>query len=388
MSKKKNWNAADAAGRAQATNPIPAGAGQAAAPTLPPARGLRVQPGRPGEYVLVSVWSIDPAPWQSRLAFNGIEGLADSIRGDGVTEGVGIVEPLLVRCKADGRFGLIDGERRWRAAKIVAHEQADGDYLVPVRIFDVSDRIAQLIGQAANDQRDQPKALEMALTYVRLRQVMEEEAGGAVVGARKVAGIGWHGSTMANQYLAVAESVTPDVMRDAGIVDAQGHVPEALVTGLKIGPLHKIAMLESREERVTALRALADRVRGIKPATPKPSQATQVESTRAERIAQARDGEGIAIRVKGPVRTLAPDVAWRIAADQMAPAMLALVEHGGAGGEGYLTAFESDHTVLVVPREVEQLSIDQLLRLTEEVSALAKRVSRAARFRKRGVRTA
>ena len=78
---------------------------------------------------------------------------------------------------------------------------------------------------------------------------------------------------------------------------------------------------------------------------------------------------------------MAPNVASRIAAEQMALVMVALVEQGGAGGEGYLTAFESDHTVLIVPREVEQLSVHQLLRLTEQVAALAKRVRRAARFR-------
>ena len=71
--------------------------------------------------------------------------------------------------------------------------------------------------------------------------------------------------------------------------------------------------------------------------------------------------------MKGPVRTLAPDVAWRIAADEMTPALVALVEQGGAGGEGYLTVFENDHNVIVVPREIEQLSVDQLLRLNEEV---------------------
>ncbi len=354
---KKNWDPAAAAGRAHAANATPIGAGQLLPSALASSHGVRVQQGRPGEYVLVSVWSIDAAPWQSRLVFSDIEGLADSIRGDGDTEGVGVVEPLLVRRKADGRFEIIDGSRRWLAAKILAHEQ-----------------------------RDQPKALEMAMAYVRLRQALEEESGQAVVGARKVAGIGWHKRTTVNRYLAVAESITPDVLRDAGILDAQGQAPEALVTGLKIDPLHRIAMLESREQRVTALRALADRVRGVKPFVPKLPQEVQVEPTRAERITQARDGDGIAIRVKGPVRTLAPDVAWRVAADEMTPALVALVEQGGAGGAGYLTVFENDHTVLVVPREVEQLSVDQLLRLTEEVSTLAKRVRRAARFRKRGVR--
>ena len=215
------------------------------------------------------------------------------------------------------------------------------------------------------------------MVYMRLREALEEESGRPVVGARKVARIGWHKRTMINQYLAVTESLTRDVLRDAGILDAQGQAPEALVTGLKSEPLHKIAMLESREQRVKALHALPDRVRGVKPVVPKPLQEVPAEPSRTERMTLARDGEAIAIRVKAPVRTLAPDVAWRIAADEMTPALVALVERGGGSGERYLTVFENDHTVLVVPREVEQLSVDQLLRLTDELKALAKRVRRA-----------
>jgi hypothetical protein len=48
----------------------------------------------------------------------------------------------------------------------------------------------------------------------------------------------------------------------------------------------------------------------------------------------------------------------------------------------------NDHAILVVPREVEQLSAGQLLRLAEDVAVLSKRVRRAARFRKRTVRIA
>src|SRR5690606_13071690 len=97
------------------------------------------------------------------------------IRGEGETKGVGIVEPLLARRMPSGRYELIDGERRWRAAKIIAYERPDGDYPVPVRLFDVSDAVAQLIGQAANEQRDQPKALEMSMTYMRLREALARE---------------------------------------------------------------------------------------------------------------------------------------------------------------------------------------------------------------------
>lgn len=56
---------------------------------------------------------IDPNPRQPRGEFNAgkLQELTESIRD------YGILEPLLVTEKPDGRFELIAGERRWRAAK-------------------------------------------------------------------------------------------------------------------------------------------------------------------------------------------------------------------------------------------------------------------------------
>lgn len=382
---KKRWDPSAAARRAQMQNPIPGPAGEAVAPRADAAGTDSSKSASSDEYVLVSVRDIKPAPWQSRVVFKDIDVLADSIRGDGQTEGVGIVEPLLVRRAASGKFELIDGERRWRAAKIIAGERPDGDYQVPVRIFDVSDRIAQLIGQAANNERDQPKPLETALCYARLRAELEAESDGRPVGVRKVAGIGWHRRSMAHTYLTVAESLTPEILRSAGILDENGHPSEELVTKLSLAALHNIAKLESPESRVEALRAAAERARGVKPGGRKPVPTAQPELSVTERLAQMRDGDGFSIRVRGPVRALAPEDARRLVAHEVTPAIIALVEQGRGGGadEGFLKEFGEDHTVLVVPREVEQLSAGQLLRLEADVSTLAKRVRRAARFRRR-----
>lgn len=385
---KKNWDPSAAARRAQTENPLNAASSAKPPVRMDPYPQGASEPPKAGSYVLLSVWSIDPAPWQPRLVFQDIEALADSIRGDGETEGVGIVEPLLVRRKASGRYELIDGERRWRAAKIVAHERPDGDYPVPVRIFDVSNRIAQLIGQAANNERDQPKPLETALCYARLRAALEEESGGRPVGVRKVAGIGWHRRTMAHSYLTVADALTPDVLRAAGVLDENGHAPEALVTKLSLATLHDIAKIDSPEARVEALRVAADRARGVKPGGQKPMVDAPPAISPAERLLQMRDGDGFSIRVRGPVRAMAPEAATELVAREVTPAMLALVAQGrgAAGGDGYLKEFADDHTVLVVPSEVEQLNAGQLLRLADDVAAFARRVRRAARFRQRCVR--
>ena len=61
---------------------------------------------------------ISPNPHQPRRQFDAeaLVGLADSIRARGV------IQPVLVRPLAGGRYELIAGERRWRAAQIAALE--------------------------------------------------------------------------------------------------------------------------------------------------------------------------------------------------------------------------------------------------------------------------
>jgi ParB family transcriptional regulator, chromosome partitioning protein len=57
---------------------------------------------------------IDPNPNQPRAAFDdeALVGLAESVKANGV------LQPVLVRPSIGGRFELIAGERRWRAAKL------------------------------------------------------------------------------------------------------------------------------------------------------------------------------------------------------------------------------------------------------------------------------
>jgi ParB family chromosome partitioning protein len=63
---------------------------------------------------------IDPNPFQPRREFpeDSLAELADSIRASGV------IQPILVRRNASvqGRFQLVVGERRWRAARLAGLE--------------------------------------------------------------------------------------------------------------------------------------------------------------------------------------------------------------------------------------------------------------------------
>src|SRR5206468_4767208 len=71
---------------------------------------------------------IDPNPLQRRREFPkaAVEELAASIRSSGV------VQPVLLR-RADARYQLVAGERRWRAARLAGLQS------LPAVIRDLSD---------------------------------------------------------------------------------------------------------------------------------------------------------------------------------------------------------------------------------------------------------
>lgn len=97
---------------------------------------------------------IEPCSVQPRIRFDdaSLSELADSIRANGV------VQPLLVRRKG-GRFELIAGERRLRAAKLAGLET------VPVVIRDVPDDKLLEIALVENIQREDLNPIEEALAY-------------------------------------------------------------------------------------------------------------------------------------------------------------------------------------------------------------------------------
>jgi ParB family transcriptional regulator, chromosome partitioning protein len=105
----------------------------------------------------VDLDAIVPGPMQPRTHFDegSLEGLADSIRAHG------IVQPLLVR-RVGGRYELIAGERRWRAARLA------GLTKVPVVVKDVPDQDLLEIALIENIQREDLNPIEEAQAYKRL----------------------------------------------------------------------------------------------------------------------------------------------------------------------------------------------------------------------------
>jgi ParB family chromosome partitioning protein len=109
----------------------------------------------------IPVELLEPSPYQPR---GGIEpasltDLVDSIRARG------ILQPLLVRPKPDapGRYQIIAGERRWRAAQLA------GLHEVPALVRDLSDADAVAAALVENLQRQDLNPIEEAQGYRRLR---------------------------------------------------------------------------------------------------------------------------------------------------------------------------------------------------------------------------
>jgi ParB family chromosome partitioning protein len=76
----------------------------------------------------------------------------------------GVVQPVLVRPLADGRFQIIAGERRWRASQMA------GKTTVPAILRQVSDEQAMEITIVENLQRADLNPMEQARAFERLSQ--------------------------------------------------------------------------------------------------------------------------------------------------------------------------------------------------------------------------
>lgn len=119
---------------------------------------------------------LEPSPFQARRAIDevALKELSDSIRANG------LLQPLLARPHPSlpGRFQIIAGERRWRAA------QAAGLHEVPALIRPMSDPEAMAAGLVENLQRADLNGIEEAEGYRRLTDEfgMTQEALAEAVG--------------------------------------------------------------------------------------------------------------------------------------------------------------------------------------------------------------
>ena len=113
---------------------------------------------RGGEGREIPVDLIGRSPYQPRRRIEpeALDELTRSIRAHGV------LQPVVVRPAGEGRYELVAGERRWRAA------QAAGLESIPSVVREVSDEVALSIAIIENIQREDLNPLEEAQGVARL----------------------------------------------------------------------------------------------------------------------------------------------------------------------------------------------------------------------------
>jgi len=129
--------------------------------TTPPAAApLAPAPALASAIIDVPVSEIQRSPWQPRHVFNeeALRELAESIKANGV------IQPLICRKNSDGRYELIAGERRLRAA--IEAQLAK----VPVILKDAEDRRAAEMAIIENIQRQDLNIIEEAEGYRTLAE--------------------------------------------------------------------------------------------------------------------------------------------------------------------------------------------------------------------------
>ena len=114
-----------------------------------------------GKLVTLGITQVSPSRYQPRREFDEekLQQLADSISR------YGVLQPLLVRDMGNGRYQLLAGERRWRAARLAGLTE------LPVQLKELEDQGVLEVALIENLQREDLNPMEQAGGY---RRLMEE----------------------------------------------------------------------------------------------------------------------------------------------------------------------------------------------------------------------
>ena len=129
-------------------------------------RSLKISQLQPGKY--------QP---RTRMDKDSLAELAESIKSQG------IMQPVLVRPVSAGRYEIIAGERRWRAAQLAALAE------VPALVREVPDEAVLAMSLIENIQREDLNPLEEAIGIQRLIKEfgMTHEAASQALGTSRSA---------------------------------------------------------------------------------------------------------------------------------------------------------------------------------------------------------
>ena len=127
----------------------------------PPAPAAPAAPApAPGAPLELNILDIERSPYQPRREFKEAElrELGESIKNNG------LVQPPTVRKNSAGRYELIAGERRLRAAQLIGWKK------IQVVVKEVDDQTAAIMTTTENLQREDLNPIEEAVSYRTLQE--------------------------------------------------------------------------------------------------------------------------------------------------------------------------------------------------------------------------
>ncbi|MBC8038665.1 MAG: ParB/RepB/Spo0J family partition protein [Rhizobiales bacterium] len=194
-----------------------------------------------------------------------LDDLAKSIREKG------LLQPLVVRTRADGEYEIVAGERRWRAA------QRAGVHEIPVLIREFSDGEALEIALIENIQRSDLNPLEEARAYNLLLEQF------SYTQAQLAESVGKSRSHIANtlRLLNLPDSVRRQI--EAGKLTA-GHARTLVATDSPAELAEQIIQLGLSVREAESLTRQAAPPRQAKPKTEKTADTKALERSVAEAL--------------------------------------------------------------------------------------------------------
>jgi ParB family chromosome partitioning protein len=221
---------------------------------------------------------LQPGRYQPRLRIEpeALNELAESIKTHGV------VQPVLVRPLAAGRYEIVAGERRWRAARIA------GLASVPALVRDVPDRHALAIALIENIQREDLNPLEEAGGLKRLI----EELGMTHAETAEALGRSRAAITNSLRLLELAPPVQ-ELLRD-GKLD-MGHGRALLV----LPALAQIELAREAAAKGLSVREVENRVAASQNRAPRARNRPDRDVARLEEEVSQRLGTTVRIRQAG-----------------------------------------------------------------------------------------
>jgi ParB family chromosome partitioning protein len=118
-----------------------------------------------GVVVLLPIDKIDLSPFQVRVGYGDVHDLAESIRSRG------LLQPILVRPKGDGRYEVVHGHRRLQACRMI------GRGIIEAFVRELSDEETIAIQGIENIQRHDYSPIEEATFYANYRRFLEKRMG-------------------------------------------------------------------------------------------------------------------------------------------------------------------------------------------------------------------